>query len=762
MLEDVKYNQNNVHLSDKNGVNPFASKKQVYFTANPNAVDTTPTADTYSPQTPQLPPEMGFGEKFVKYMIPTWMGLYLGTELFNKANGGEYEKSLVGRLGRLGDRLSQTSLLRNRFVTGIKNKSQSAKAGFQNFVDKHQTLSAMQKTPTAPECSFVTSFIETQAEADIKEGASGLSKFLKKNPKTLKLAGATEAEIAALKSKYGTGLFGRINNEKKAVEEFLLGKLGTEHGRPNIIADIEARDNFLTNQLESYRQELRDPNISNRRKKQLRKGIERLTEQQKNHKNITLRRLKLKSMGMTAPMIENAIKHPAGYAQNIEHALENTSRYSTSLKHVHNKVKSISAPVSKLGKFLPKVAKLGVRGLTFGGGLFNSLFIAFFLADGVKNTIDAPKDQKVGTFAAGLLDAMSWVIAMPLSIKAMHSVNGLKNLGKSKQQVDTYKDALKAFNRDVKAGNLTDKRLYDQAYQRLMNLKNVGTPPTGFKKVLSKVAQFLSISLEQPARYREATKGLPFSQKIAPFFRNFGRNLPNIAKECVGFPLRFALYAMVFAPIVEKTFSFVTSAIFGKPFEPDKIREEQEKAQETAQMEEMRRRYLYPGPAITPNPRAISGLESLDINSLPDNNLIKQELIRRGIVKPGSSNTQNVNTQGYPNSVSGVSVNIKHDAEPFMPNVNGQNCQNNNPNVVINNQADGQGKTNEKDPNKSDYDTVPRTYVPKLNPENPVPYSDPLANPNYEHNYDNMRESVERSDKFIRDTEELINNKFRD
>ena len=343
---------------------------------------------------------------------------------------------------------------------------------------------------------------------------------------------------------------------------------------------------------------------------------------------------------------------------------------------------------------------------------------------------------------------MSWVIAMPIALKAMHAVNGIKNLGKTKAQYDAYKSALKTFNQQVKSGLLADKALYDQAYNNLMSLKNAGVPQTGFKKVLSKVAQFLSIGLEQPARYKEVTKGLPIAQKIAPMLRNLKRNLPNIGKNVVGYPLRFALYAAVFAPVVDKAFSLVTNAIFGKPFEPEKIKEEHEKAQQEEAMEEMRKKWLYPGPSIMPNPDAVKGLDGLDPNSLEDNNLVKQELIKKGIIKPSSTQSATTPNNQY-TSINGVQVDVRHDAEPFMP---GQPIYNQNGQMI--------NKPEEKDPNKSDYDTVPRSYMPEINKENPVPYHDPYATPDYEHNYDNLRESLEKSDKFITETEKWISDGF--
>ena len=70
--------------------------------------------------------------------------------------------------------------------------------------------------------------------------------------------------------------------------------------------------------------------------------------------------------------------------------------------------------------------------------------------------------------------------------------------------------------------------------------------------------------------------------------------------------------------------------------------------------------------------------------------------------------------------------------------------------------------TNEKDPNKSEYDTVPRSYNPQIDKNNPIPYHDPYETPGYEHNYENMQKSLEKSNKFITETEKWIADGFPD
>lgn len=746
MFKDVNLNANNNISVDDTRIKSSKSNSPSFRATNPNAVDTTPTADTYSPASTQQQPEMSMGEKYIKYGIPTGAALYLGSELFDKANEGPYEKSLVGRLGKFGDKISNTAIIRNRFVEKLNNSAGNTGRKIKDYIMRHPKLRAMYETPTAPEHAMVTNFLETQAEDDLKKGVEGLKKnFIDKNPKTLKLAGATAEEIEALKASYGTGLFGRIKNESAAVEEFLLKKIGSDLGKGNIVETISRREAAADLQIEKLALKLNDPALSNEAKAKLGQRIAKLSELRQTYRARTLRSLKLEALGMTKHSLTAVQKAPVKNMGTIKNALESAKKYCPKLSEHFNKINSITAPATKLGRFLPKAAKLGMRGLTFGGGLFNCLFfLGFFLGDAVKNTIDAPKDKKVATGVHGLFDAMSWVIAMPIALKGMHAVNGLKNLGKSKEQVDAYKSALKTFNANVKAGKYADKAVYDAAYTNLMSLKNVGTPQKGLNKVLSKIAGFLSTGLEMPKPYRAAAApNASFMGKAANFAKNLKFKLPNFAKNCLGNPLRFALYMFAFQPIVDKIFTTPIKAMFGEPYDPEKIKEEAEK-------EAAKRAELYPGPRFLPLPEAEKGLDNLDPNSLPDDNLIKQELIKKGLVKPnGTSSRVAHKSNGNPNSVNGVSINTTNSNTPYMPpesSVNGY------PGYAPNN-------TQGNDPNKSDYDNVNRTYVPNLDLNSPLPYHDPMTYPDNDRNYDAAQKSMDKTTKIIKETEEFINNK---
>ncbi|MCR5265293.1 MAG: hypothetical protein K6E29_01700 [Cyanobacteria bacterium RUI128] len=747
MLENVNSNLNNSVSVDEQKLVSSEKQKRVAFKANPNAVDYTPSADTYTNNLQAPPPEMSFGQKFLRYIIPTWGGLHLGTTLYDKANSGKYEHSLVGRLGKLGDKISRTWIVRNPFIDTLRSHGRTIKSNIQNFIDRHPSLSAMQKTPTKPESKLVTNFLETQNEADLKEASAKIQEYVTKGPKTLNEAGATKAEIEALKAKYGTNALGRIKNQGRAIEEFLLGKIGADLGHANMVATVEAREAAMLAQLQKYQAALASPNLTPIERNFLTRRIGQISELTANYRANTLRGLKLRAMGLTKGTLEAVTANPEANGQLINQAIGNATRYSSRLSQYANKVKSIFEPTSKIGKFLPRMSKLGMRGLTFGGGLFNTLFVAFFLGDAVKNTIDAPKEQKVGTAVHGLMDAMSWVIAMPIALKGMHAVNGLKNLGKSQAQVKAYEAALKTFNEQAKAGLFKSHAHYNNAWKAVESLKNAGTAPKGFQKVLSKVASFLSIGLGQKEPFRRNTEALTGAAKRAAKIANFKGKMPNFLRNCVGYPLRFALYMAVFQPIVDKVFSGITTALFGKAYDPEKIKEEYEKAHKGDALKQLQ--YEYRLTNVAPDPEAVKGLKNVDEESLDDSNIIKQELVRRGILKQGSKGSKQNAQPTQWDSVNGVSVNVSGNNNPYMPPEQGANTG-----------MYPQGNGNKpKDPNQSDYDVVPRTYVPKIDWKNPIPYADPRSNPASETSYEREQRLNESTDVVMQNIDKYLRDK---
>ena len=566
----------------------------VNYTGKHN-VDNTPQNDTYVNSDKK-------DNKKVLLVLASWLGLNKLSDLFNNnCTKDAYEKTIMGRLGNLGDKIASKSS-KSPFLTSVKAGFATFKASIKNYINKKPLLSAMFNTPTKPENSMVKSFMETQQHADLNEAARTIESYLGEMPKSLKEAGATKAEIQALQAKYGKGLFGGVKNVRKALQELQFNRIG-------------APANFIDSL---------DP-----------KAVAD-----------TLKEMKIKHLGLDPNTYEAVLKNPTKYEKVIIEACKRGGknakaffgRYSwipflglftkrsTNLSMSYNKLISETKHVSKLGKALAKAPKLFMRGLTFGGGKINSLLVALGLGTALYNAVKAPKDQKVGTAVAGGVDAVSWILSMPLAIKLMHGINGIQYTGMSKMQVGRYRVAYRNFEKMAKAGAFADKAAYDAAWQGVQNLKKVAVPQSKFVKAMKKVGSFLSIALETKPAYKEATAGLKGTAKISALARNFKRMLPSLGKNAIGYPLRFAIYALAISPLVDKLISSCTSAIFGKPYEPEE--EESKEGKEQQVVDNSNIQPMHPD-NLSSNPQSVGRspeVKTVNISDLPDDNLIKREV----------------------------------------------------------------------------------------------------------------------------------------
>lgn len=603
-----KYQQGNIQANTGYQANP-----QAQYVRGGQSVDTTPQTDTFNK------PEEKKGPSMPLVMFLTWLGLNKTTDMYNKlCTNDDYNKTIVGRMGNFGDKIAP-KIGKSKTYTSLMAHIGSFKSSVKNYINSKPMLYAMFNTATKPENEMVKGFMKTQIAEDVDEAVKTLNGYIDELPKTLKEAGATKDEIKALKAKYGTNIFGQIKNKKRAIQELQFNRIGAA---PNFI-DTLGNDKELIKK--------------------------------------TLQEMKIKHLGLEPDTYKNVFENPEKNLKIIREACKRGGknakaffgRYSwipglgfftkrsTNLSMSYNKLSTEFNHTTKLGKALAKSSKLFMRGLTFGGGRIGSIMVALGLGTAICNAFKAPKEQKVGTAVAGGVEAVSWIASMPLAVSIMHGVNGLANTGLSKMQVGRYRVALRNFNKQVAAGVFKDEAAYKTALEAVNKLREVKVPQGKITKGLSKLGHFLSIALENPKPFQEATKTLKGGAKISAIGRNIKRYLPLIGKNAVGYPLRFALYALVFSPIVDKVISSATSAIFGKPYEPEETEEgkEAEKNEQQTTTPPQGNPEMPQSP-INPNskpnsPQPFQGnpnARPLDIHSLPDENLIKQAVLGQQVM----------------------------------------------------------------------------------------------------------------------------------
>lgn len=250
-----------------------------------------------------------------------------------------------------------------------------------------------------------------------------------------------------------------------------------------------------------------------------------------------------------------------------------------------NKMKAIKgANKTWLGKFTPKAMLRTIEGITNGtaGGKIAIGMAAYFIADSIKDAINAPKGDKVSTFAESNIHGLGFYLLMPLMIGLMHRAGGLKYLGMSESQVKEYRNKIAAFDKEAQrlAGIGTKEAKADWKTQRKALVKELkqmlkgdkvdaeaakiaitgsGTTKT-LKKMfywpIKKLAGALTFGLDTPKGFYKAD-----SHWWNRLFAN-----PGIAlKKFAGYPLRFIMVTMIISPYFINPILKLSHMIFGKP-----------------------------------------------------------------------------------------------------------------------------------------------------------------------------------------------------
>jgi len=545
-------------------------------------------------------------DEILKYslILPVFYVLKKATDKFDNSCKGPYEESLSCKMAKLGDRISNSKFANSGFMQKVSEKSSNFREKARNFIDTHDVTKTIKETPAQAESKMVTDFLKTQEEEFASGFASEANEFLK-GTKKLSNLGITSDEAEFLRGRFGVNNVGRLNKNVRAIQdvEFLrfgqdaLEKIDKVEGRINTIRpNLQAKMGDLISQLNSAKSEEEILKLNSK--------IQKISEVIdgsfiENMRADKLKQLKKAALSTEKVAADTILANPEKHIKEIIEVCEKNGSKAVGKKSTldifGNKLRSMTEPATKLGKLLPKAAYTGMRGLVFtGGALAILVFVAPGLAQTIVDTKNAEKGKKTATFANGFMEAISWVISIPIAVKTMFGLGGLKYLGMDKAQVEKYRSELKLFNEKATGGRFASKEAYDTALKNLNNLKKTGDLPLG-KKLLKKAANIMMIGHETPKPYIEAGKSAG----------NLTRKLPYLLKEGAAYPVRFGLYMFAFAPIVDKALSGLCHMIFGKPAE--KPEEEPQKAEPIIESR-------YP----------IS--DNVDYSKLGDNNLIKQAL----------------------------------------------------------------------------------------------------------------------------------------
>lgn len=440
--------------------------------------------------------------------VPVWAAMVYGMSKFNDAcKNTDYSKTVVGKVGEFGERIGNGKFFQSSFMKKVEKIITSAKTKFfEKIVPKSRILTAFFNTPAVPKSSMVVTTAKGTIAGIASDAAKKLDQYSKHGHKIV-LDGK---ELSA-----------------KEIEE--LSK--TSHEKETIDKIVKICEGIAEKQTKDGPFEM---------KKVGKIPWSEKFSASKSPKYIT-----------DIPGAERFLGKKIHFAE-----------YANKLKAFSNGNKTW------LGKSLPTTMLKVIEGLTNGtaGGKIAILMGAYFVADAIKKTMDAPSGhgEKRKTFAENLIYNVGWYLTMPLGIGLLYKAGGLKYIGMSKEKVDAYRKELEEFNKKAEAGDFANKEAYKTAKKNLKGMLKgdiSGSKPVQFfknllYKPLKKAASILDVGLETAKPF--IPKG---TDEAGKFFKTLGYNL----KRGAGYPMRFIPYMFVIAPFLGKLAAICSHIVFGKP-----------------------------------------------------------------------------------------------------------------------------------------------------------------------------------------------------
>lgn len=223
---------------------------------------------------------------------------------------------------------------------------------------------------------------------------------------------------------------------------------------------------------------------------------------------------------------------------------------------------------NSLGKKLSGGTFRALEALSNGmaGGKVAVALQAFFLAQSLKEGLDAPKGDRFKTFAESMASFMAMMLTMGLQLRVFNKAAGLKNIGMSPENYKKYHETIEKLNAAGKAG---DEAAYNALKAELNNIKS------GKVKFWQKPFKWVGNILSW-GRIKETVRPLKTANPLKNALKMTGYG----AKICAGYVGRFAFLATVVMSLFTDTAVKISHKIFGKPQKSILDKEEEQKTDE--------------------------------------------------------------------------------------------------------------------------------------------------------------------------------------
>lgn len=542
-------------------VMPFLPNIEYPETQNVQPVQTQPARELPAVQLPDIyyQPDISKKKTFVdtikKYdwfdlitpwfeypllMIGTCFGLSYGVDAFTKSCNKEYEKSILGKSAKLGDRIAKSKLFDNKSVHSCEGFLGKSWKKISNFVMKNDIVRAMVESPTKPEHPMPRSEV-LNTKARVVEKFKEVMKVFKLVPSNYTNDGkevfekinfgdfcTTKEMVEGLKKDFGVANLREVANDKLVARHMLKQTGFAEEKIVSALNDsnpvAKARE-LIIEKLFGSKEEMNK--ILHEEGDQF---FDKVVKISKELSNLKIRRGRI-------------------------------LKEECSFQEVFNRGFSISEGAkTNAGKFMAKLTQWLHKGLTFGGTKATILlWVAPIIARTLVNTHKAEKNEKVGTFMDGLILATSWVFTFPLILKAIHALGGAQYAGMGKEKVEQVKKLINDFNADVREGKFKSFKEWKNARKiakdKIADLSKVKNQ--GFvTETVRKISRFTKSDLMKFERHHDGN-----------ILMNFLRNTPAKIHNTLWSAGRFIAFMMIGMPFVDKIINKIASLIFGNHYD---------------------------------------------------------------------------------------------------------------------------------------------------------------------------------------------------
>ena len=478
-------------------------------------------------------------------MAASAAGLAYGVDKFSSACSGEYEKSLVGKAAKFGDNIATSNFAKSKPIQTLVNWKNKGVEKFNKITKNSDLINAIRFSPSKPEWKFVKDEL-LNMESRIVHQFTHLTNTLKlaeEKPIKITNIGLNNAEKESVKKYFKVDKLSKVP-EEKVVNYVLLKRLKLDQSKIKNILDMS-------------------------------QGSTRATKDEI-----------LKALGLTVEDLKNADLNPEKYVGKIKEAVgkvkgrvwAGAGEYSLlgpiqpfkrtiGCDELFNRFHSLSEGAkTNTGRAMSRFLQKCHRGFTFGGGKLGVLlFISPQIVDTIIDTKNAEPNQKIGTVAHGLVEAVSWVFTFPLAISIMHHLSGAQYAGMSKSAIEEVRKIKEAFNNTVFGSHDEYKAALKKAKKRVKELETVKGQNL-LTKISRKIGKFVTLDLERFKSYRNGT-----------FAGNTVRKVPGFFKNVLGVPMRFGIWGCISMGVLGAALTKGTKLLFGNFHDRYKIEEQEAK-----------------------------------------------------------------------------------------------------------------------------------------------------------------------------------------